>query len=139
MRAMFSLLYGLYEYLFRKVRAVAHAPARPSALSPALAAMLKAARARFADAAVRAPQTEVRLLLLGLDRAGKTSVLERLKALHAPPDAPPAPHAPTLPTVGARPRAATPRNGATRVTSHSRTACAAPRVMQQARERKRCA
>ena len=120
MRAMFSLLYGLYEYLFRKVRAAARAPARPSArCHAALAAMLKAALARFADAAVRAPQTEVRLLLLGLDRAGKTSVLERLKALHAPPDAPPAPHAPTLPTVGARPRAATPRNVATRLTPHS--------------------
>ena len=108
---MFSLLYGLYEYLFRKARAL-------STLAPALHAARSChnteggTRTRPLTPPRVVRQTEVRLLLLGLDRAGKTSVLERLKALHAPPDAPPAPHAPTLPTVGARPRSLTPRMGA---------------------------
>ncbi len=47
-------------------------------------------------------QTEVRLLLIGLDKAGKTTALERIKALHAAADAPAPLSSPVLPTVGAR-------------------------------------
>ncbi len=89
-RAMFSLLYGLYEHLFRKARSagcgcgvVALTPAFPSA------------------------QAEIRLLLVGLDKAGKTSCLEKLRALQlAPPDSGAAASAaaavqlPVSPTVG---------------------------------------
>ena len=47
---MFSLLYGLWEYVWRK--------------------------------------EELRILILGLDKAGKTSLLEKLKVCPAGPDHP---------------------------------------------------
>ena len=58
---MFSLLYGIYEYLQRKA--------------------------------------EVRLLLVGLDKAGKTSCLEKLRALQLPGSSG-AVVLPVAPTVG---------------------------------------
>lgn len=60
-RGMFSLLYGIYEYLQRKA--------------------------------------EVRLLLVGLDKAGKTSCLEKLRALQLPGSSG-AVVLPVAPTVG---------------------------------------
>lgn len=94
---MFSLIYGFYEFLFRKAR---HSQRKgPSLTCPLTSRPGPDTRARLA-------QVEYRLLLVGLDKGGKTSCLEKLRAFQlAPHDKAAASAAatvqlPVAPTVG---------------------------------------
>lgn len=83
---MYSLFYGFYEYLFRKARTTA------KLLSCALTSTVPA------DPRV-ARQAEYRILILGVDKAGKTTLLEKIKSLLSTVEGLPSNQ--ILPTVGA--------------------------------------
>jgi len=111
---MFSLFFGLYEYLFRKARLQPatgwfghrHLSRESSASLPSSSydAILTHTHITLPT---RATQAEFRLLLVGLDKAGKTSCLEKLRALQLAPldssaavSAAAAVQLPVAPTVG---------------------------------------